>query len=1577
MRRLSQSVISFTLCMLLLAATALAQLTTTTATVQDSDGTQWGNGAYTIVYVPPSSSSGAPTVNGQFLCTLMGVSCTGNITVSGILGSSGQFSVSLGDTALINPSGSSWKFTVCSAVSSSTCYSTNVAVTGASQDVSTQINAVIVPPRVTGVGIPSAYDDIEVSTANYNMYFRLLDNTLRCYNGSIWNSCGGGGGGGGGNVSTAVALPVDNVITGIGGSNIQNSGVAISSLAPLASPAFTGTVTLPITGLSQCVGVNSSGVVSGSGTSCNNATSIQGTAISSSSPTASQVLEFNGTIYAPTTLTTVTPQGSTCQVQYNASGAFGGVPLCWTPATPQLAFIQGSGGSPLAAGPSLFLRSYYSSSTTGTPATLGIEQDTDSGGATSGTVGAALNILNVVNNSGGTTGTIRGIILNPLSNLGGASIPQYEGISFDDLSTAHSTRDLAIALYNFPNTGGHRAVLVSNGGQSEFDGPLFIGTTNSTGGSPSSTSVITLLTGSGSPESVLSANPGSYYGDYTNGIAYIKASGTGNTGWIQYVKSVFGRVGAVTATSGDYTVSQVTGAAPLASPTFTGNVTLPITGATQCLHVDALGVVTGTGSDCGAGGGGSAFSGGLGTSFQDVGQIAAPANPASGNCRLYFDTTSQLLTGLTSTGANCVPNPTSVAFNTITSGTNTIAALHVGTGASLNATGSGTITATAVPFSGVSGTPTTLAGYGITDAVPSSRTVNSKALTSNITLTLASSDFSAQGGASNVVLHGSLAGNPSWGQVVLSTDVTGNLGVTNLDSGTSASSSTWWNGGGHWTTPALGQITATFSAPLSLSTNTLSCPTCVTSAASLTANAVVIGGGSQASSTISTDTTVGHFLGAAAGAPNFRAILNSDLPSPLTANTTGTASNLSGTPALPNGTTATTQTTGDNTTKLATDAFVLANAATNPLTAIGQVYGGGTSGTPTAIAAGKTGQILTSLNGATPSFSSPGVANGNGGSSVTTTPYSIQCDSSTALVDRSTTILFGSGASVVNIPAHTTSGCDQNMTFVLVNDGAGTLTVNRGGSDTFSVFDGSSATDAQTSFTFTSGQSAVVNNGTGAVWNARISKGSTGSVTSVSNSDSTLTISPTSGAVVASLNLGNTNTWTALQTFGTNISIGGVTATGATGSGNVSFSASPTFTGTLGGAAETLTGIFTDSKAGAASASSFNLTGAPFTGGTATTTFPLAFINQGAAVTTWSTSGTELGIDAPTSYAGNFLDFHVDGGATHFKVDAVGDVSQAGFSDFGEVSAPSGVASHGRIWADSTAHWLEFNNNNGTAEPIAGMNGSVTTNHVACIGSATEVKDCGITAASVGTVTSVGLAGTANQVTVTGTSPITTSGSWTLSLPTAVILGTDNSAAGTLQLANSAANAHTVWASGAVATNTIQGFATVPTTGHLVDCTVTSTTCLFHDSGVVTANVVNASSPGAGIAHFAGSTQTVTSSAIVAADITSATITHTQTDSTFPTLVGGSTAAMGTGAITSGTCATVVTVAITGALTTDTIVYTPNVDPTGVTGYAPSASGSLYIWAYPTSGNANFKVCNNTSGSITPSALTLNFKVIR
>lgn len=82
--------------------------------------------------------------------------------------------------------------------------------------------------------------------------------------------------------------------------------------------------------------------------------------------------------------------------------------------------------------------------------------------------------------------------------------------------------------------------------------------------------------------------------------------------------------------------------------------------------------------------------------------------------------------------------------------------------------------------------------------------------------------------------------------------------------------------------------------------------------------------------------------------------------------------------------------------------------------------------------------------------------------------------------------------------------------------------------------------------------------------------------------------------------------------------------------------------------------------------------------------------------------------------------------------------------------------------------------------------------------------------------------------------------------------------------------------------------------------------------------------------------------------------------------------ALPTSAIISGACSSVVTLTATGATTSSHIVATAAADPTGVTGYSPSASGSVYVQAYVTANTANFKVCNNTSGTITPGALTLN-----
>ena len=108
---------------------------------------------------------------------------------------------------------------------------------------------------------------------------------------------------------------------------------------------------------------------------------------------------------------------------------------------------------------------------------------------------------------------------------------------------------------------------------------------------------------------------------------------------------------------------------------------------------------------------------------------------------------------------------------------------------------------------------------------------------------------------------------------------------------------------------------------------------------------------------------------------------------------------------------------------------------------------------------------------------------------------------------------------------------------------------------------------------------------------------------------------------------------------------------GGGGGGSVAFSAitgnatdNPSLVSTfVQKAGDTMTGALVNSTNGAASTPPLKLTGAIFTGGSATTTKPQFLIEPaGTTSNNWSTAGTGLGINAASGFAGNLMDLQVN-----------------------------------------------------------------------------------------------------------------------------------------------------------------------------------------------------------------------------------------------------------------------------------------------------------------------------------------------
>lgn len=177
---------------------------------------------------------------------------------------------------------------------------------------------------------------------------------------------------------------------------------------------------------------------------------------------------------------------------------------------------------------------------------------------------------------------------------------------------------------------------------------------------------------------------------------------------------------------------------------------------------------------------------------------------------------------------------------------------------------------------------------------------------------------------------------------------------------------------------------------------------------------------------------------------------------------TGTASNLSGTPTVPNGTAAATQSCSDTSTKLATDNFVKTCLPTNPMTTLGDETYGGASGVFTRLTGPTTPNGVPQTLIDVPSgslataevFALPGVTTRVvGGTTSTDTIVSTDCNP--ARVDYQ-----GSVAVAVTLPTATTLAV-PNCVFRLTNNTSGSSTAVTVTPTTWTVNGGSSLAIAQ------------------------------------------------------------------------------------------------------------------------------------------------------------------------------------------------------------------------------------------------------------------------------------------------------------------------------------------------------------------------------------------------------------------------------------------------------------------------------------------------------------------------------------
>jgi hypothetical protein len=411
-----------------------------------------------------------------------------------------------------------------------------------------------------------------------------------------------------------------------------------------------------------------------------------------------------------------------------------------------------------------------------------------------------------------------------------------------------------------------------------------------------------------------------------------------STGTVATARLGSGTANSTTFLRGDQTWSTLSGASTGAANTFTRGQT--ITGSQDEIQLDVTGNATQTSPivrvrrndgtvmfqvdessvTLGTGSGPLTLTNQAAPSTPTTGQTAVVANSTSKVLEATDDTgaksvtvrpdtgaSNSFLTGVTSAGVITKAQPTISNLATFTSSAlSSVVSDESGSGALLFGTSPTIVTPTIASFLNATHTHANNAGGGqITDAALSAAVTEAKGGTNQTTYTQGDllyasaantlSKLAKDANATRYLANTGTSNSPAWSQVNLANGVTGNLPVTNLNSGTGATSTTAWCGNGTWCSawvtnsgtltadlPVFGNGTTVVKVGTKTGTGTESVmsqsPTIVTpSIASFTnaqhAHADAAGGGTLGASAIASGTLAAARGGLGADASAFAGVL--------------------------------------------------------------------------------------------------------------------------------------------------------------------------------------------------------------------------------------------------------------------------------------------------------------------------------------------------------------------------------------------------------------------------------------------------------------------------------------------------------------------------------------------------------------------------------------------------------------------------------------------------------------------------------------------------------------------------------